>query len=231
MAINTTDNVKINSGVGVDGNSFTSSISNDELTNDDFLQLMITELKLQDPTKPMDSQQMLATQMQMSTINTNQETIKAMQALTSAFSQSSLSNAANVIGKNIEDGNINESGINKAYTVRSVENIDGEVSVRAQEILYIEDKIKLIDTNDSGNDKIVEYNVNGEILDENGVPTGEKVVLQEPGKPLLRDGSLVIMDENNEELASHNYGLVGAAVPVYSDQLTDIPFGAITKIF
>lgn len=225
------DNVQINTSTGVDGNSYTTSISNDELTNDDFLQLMITELKLQDPTKPMDSQQMLATQMQMSTINTNQETIKAMQALTTAFSQSSLSNAANVIGKNIEDGNINESGINKAYTVRSVENIDGDIQVRAQEILYIEDKIKLTDSNDSSNDKIVEYNVSGELLGEDGLPTGQKVALVEPGKPLLRDGNLVILDENNEELTSHNYALVGASVPVYSDQLTDIPFSAITKIF
>lgn len=227
----TTDNVQVNSSTGVDGNSFTTSISNDQLTNDDFLQLMITELKLQDPTKPMDSQQMLATQMQMSTINTNQETIKAMQALTTAFAQSSLSNAANVIGKNVEDGNLNEAGINKAYTVRSVENINGEIQVRAQEILYIEDKIKLVDPNDSTKDKIVEYNVNGELLDENGKATGEKIALQEPGKPLLRDGKLVILDANNEELSSHNYERVGASVPVYSDQLTNIPFSTITKIF
>ncbi|MDZ7819063.1 MAG: flagellar hook capping FlgD N-terminal domain-containing protein [Aliarcobacter sp.] len=49
------DNIQVNSSVGIDGNSYTSAISNDQLTNDDFLKLMIQELKLQDPTKPMDS--------------------------------------------------------------------------------------------------------------------------------------------------------------------------------
>ena len=66
------DNIQVNSNVGIDGNSYTSAISNDQLTNDDFLKLMIQELKLQDPTKPMDSQKMLSTQMQMSAMNTNQ---------------------------------------------------------------------------------------------------------------------------------------------------------------
>ena len=58
------DDIKINSSVGIDGNSYTNAISNDQLTNNDFLKLMIQELKLQDPTKPMDSAKMLSTQMQ-----------------------------------------------------------------------------------------------------------------------------------------------------------------------
>ena len=38
------------------GNKYTQSVSNDSLTTNDFLKLMIEELKLQDPTKPMDIQ-------------------------------------------------------------------------------------------------------------------------------------------------------------------------------
>ncbi len=226
-----TDNIAINSSTGLDGNSYTSSISNDTLTNDDFLTLMIQELKLQDPTKPTDSAQMLSTQMQMSTINTNQETIKAMQSLQQAFSQTALSNAASVIGKNIEDGNIGEDGINKAYIVRSVENNDGDVQVRAQQILYIEDKIKLTDPDDSSNDILLDYNVNGEIIDSTGTKTGQKVVLNNPGEPIIKNGSLVIFDSDNVEVTDHNYKLAGLTSAVYSDQLTDIPFSQISKIF
>lgn len=225
------NDIQINSNVGVDGNSYTSSISNDQLTNEDFLKLMIQELKLQDPTKPMDSTKMLSTQMQMSTISTNQETIKAMQSLQTSFSQTALSNAAGIIGKNIEDGNIGEDGITKAYTVRSVETVDGEVQVRAQQILYLEDRIILEDKSDATKNQLINYNINGEILDENGVKTGNKIVLTSPGMPLVSDGKLIILDDNNEVVDDHNYTLGGGSTPVYSDQLTTLPFSSITKIF
>jgi flagellar basal-body rod modification protein FlgD len=174
---------------------------------------------------------MLSTQMQMSTIGTNQETIKAMQSLQTTFSQTALSNAAGIIGKNIEDGNIGEDGITKAYTVRSVENVDGVVQVRAQQILYLEDKIILQDPSDASKNQVINYDVNGEILDDKGVKTGKKVVLTNPGEPLVSDGKLTILDKNNDKVTTHNYVLAGVSTPVYSDQLTTLPFSNITKIF
>lgn len=225
------DNIQINSNVGIDGNSYTSAISNDQLTNEDFLKLMIQELKLQDPTKPMDSAKMLSTQMQMSTLSMNQEMIKAMQSIQTAFTQTSLSNATAMIGKNIEDGNVGTNGVTKAYTVRSIENVDGEVYVKAQEILYLEDRIVLQDPENSENNKIINYNVNGEILDEDGNKTGDKIVLTSPGMPLVSDGKLTILDEDNVTIKEHNYVLAGVTVPVYSDVLTTLPLDSVKKIF
>lgn len=224
-------NIEVNSAVGVDGNSYTTAISNDKLSNDDFLKLMIQELKLQDPTKPMDSAQMLSTQMQMSQMNTNQEMIKAMQSMQTAFTQSSLSNASGIIGKNIEDGNIGSSGSSKAYTVRSVESVDGEIQVKAQEMLYLEDRVIVPDTTDATKSSVVNYNAAGEILDSTGKKTGEKIVLTKPGLPLVSDGKLTVLDANNEKITNHKYTLAGVTVPVYSDQLTTLPFSNITKIF
>ncbi len=225
------DNMQVNTNVGIDGNSYTSSINNDQLTNDDFLKLMIQELKLQDPTKPMDSAKMLSTQMQMSTISTNQEMIKAMQSMQTAFTQTALSNATGIIGKNIEDGNVGEDGVSKAYTVRSIENVDGEIQVKAQQILYLEDRVVIPDSTDATKSQIVNYNVNGEILDANGNKTGNKIVLTSPGVPLVSDGKLTILDGNNEKVEDHKYTLAGVSVAVYSDQLTSIPFSTISKIF
>lgn len=225
------DDIKINSSVGIDGNSYTNAISNDQLTNNDFLKLMIQELKLQDPTKPMDSAKMLSTQMQMSTISTNQEMMKVMQSMQTAFTQSSLSNASGIIGRNIEDGNVGENGITKAYTVRSVENIDGVIQVKAQQILYLEDRLVLKDPSDATKDQVIEYNLLGEILDANGKATGNKVVLTAPGRPLQSDGKITILDENNEKITDHKYELTGFSVPVYSDQMTSMPFSSVTKIF
>ena len=223
--------IQVNTNVGVDGNTYTSAISNDQLTNNDFLKLMIQELKLQDPTKPMDSAKMLSTQMQMSTIATNQEMMKAMQSMQTAFTQTALSNATGIIGKNIEDGNIGEDGVTKAYTVRSIENVNGEIQVKAQQILYLEDRIVLQDPSDATKNKIVDYDLNGEILDENGNKTGKKLVLTAPGTPLVSDGKLTILDENNEKITDHKYALAGVTTPVYSDKMTSLPFSSITKIF
>ncbi len=223
--------VEVNSKVGIDGNSYTTAISNDKLSNDDFLKLMIQELKLQDPTKPMDSAQMLSTQMQMSSINTNQEMIKAMQGMQTAFTQSSLSNASGIIGKNIEDGNIGADGVSKAYTVRSVENVDGVIQVKAQQILYLEDRIVIPDATDATKSKVVNYNAAGEILDDKGVKTGNKIVLSKPGQPVVSDGKLTILDENNKIITDHKYTLAGVSAAIYSEQLTTLPFSNITKIF
>lgn len=219
------DAVTVSSSTGIDGSSYTTAVSNDQLTNEDFLTLMIEELKMQDPTSPMDTQTMLDTQMQMSSMNTNLKTIETMEALAETFSQSALSNAAAVIGKNIEDGNVGDDGINKAYTVRSVENVDGEVSVKAQQILYIEDQVRDADGN------IITYDLNGEILDASGNQTGYKVALEAVGNVILKDGLPVILDENFEEVTDSEYTMNGSVLPVYSDQLVSIGFNSITKIF
>lgn len=222
-----TDNVEVSSSVGLDGNSYTTAISNDKLTNEDFLKLMLEELKMQDPTKPMDSQQMLDSQMQMSNIETNLTLAASMETLTAAFTQSALSNASNLIGQSIEDGNINEAGINKAYTVRSVSS-DGEggITVTAQEILYLED----IMVDSEGN--LIDYNTAGEILDSEGNTTGQKVVIGYPGQiDLDEDGKPIILDADNEVVADSTYVLSGQTRAVYSDQLSEIPFSSITRVF
>jgi flagellar basal-body rod modification protein FlgD len=157
--------------------------------------------------------------------------IKAMQSMQTAFTQSSLSNASGIIGKNIEDGNIGSDGVSKAYTVRSVENIDGTIQVKAQQMLYVENRVIVPSAADATKSEIVDYNAAGEILDSKGVKTGNKIVLTSPGVPLLSDGKLTILDENNVKLTSHKYTLAGVTAPVYSDQLTTMPFSSITKIF
>lgn len=224
--INTT--AVTNSTTDAYGNTYTQSVSNDSLTTNDFLKLMIEELKLQDPTKPMDSAKMLSTQMQMSTLNANMEMIKALQAIQTAFSQSSLSTATGIIGKNIEDGSTNSNGALRAYNVQSIENVDGEIMATAKEWLYLYNGIVL---KDGDTYKSAQYNENGEIINENGKKTGQSISLESLGKPALKDGKLVIKDENGKELDSHNYELSGKNTIVLSDESVTIPFNKITRIF
>ena len=219
-----------NSVTGTDsyGNKYTQSVSNDSLTTNDFLKLMIEELKLQDPTKPMDSAKMLSTQMQMSTLNANMEMIKALQSIQTAFTQSSLSTATGVIGKNIENGSTNKDGALKAFTVESIENVDGEIQVVAREWLYLHNGISLKDGDEL---KAANYDETGNLFDEKGEKTGQTIVLESLGKPLVKDGKLVVKDADGNEVSDHKYVANGISTVVVSDEIVSMPFSSITKIF
>ena len=219
-----------NSVTGTDsyGNKYTQSVSNDSLTTNDFLKLMIEELKLQDPTKPMDSAKMLSTQMQMSTLNANMEMIKALQSIQTAFTQSSLSTATGVIGKNIENGSTNKDGALKAFTVESIENVDGEIQVVAREWLYLHNGISLKDGDEL---KAANYDETGNLYDEKGEKTGQTIDLESLGKPLVKDGKLVVKDADGNEVADHKYVASGKSNVVVSSETTTFPFSSITKIF
>lgn len=219
-----------NSVTGTDsyGNKYTQSVSNDSLTTNDFLKLMIEELKLQDPTKPMDSAKMLSTQMQMSTLNANMEMIKALQSIQTAFTQSSLSTATGVIGKNIENGSTNKDGALKAFTVESIENVDGEIQVVAREWLYLHNGISYKDGDEL---KAANYDEAGNLYNEKGEKTGQTIVLESLGKPLVKDGKLVVKDADGNEVSDHKYVASGKSTVVVSDEIVSMPFSSITKIF
>ena len=210
------------------GNKYTQSVSNDSLTTNDFLKLMIEELKLQDPTKPMDSAKMLSTQMQMSTLNANMEMIKALQSIQTAFTQSSLSTAVGVIGKDVENGSTNKDGALKAFTVESIENVDGEIQVVAREWLYLHNGISLKDGDEL---KAANYDETGNLFDEKGEKTGQTIVLESLGKPLVKDGKLVVKDADGNEVSDHNYLVSNKASAILSSETTSMPFSSITKIF
>lgn len=129
----TTSGVTTTSTTGANGSTYTTAVSNDKLTNQDFLKLMLEEMKMQDPTKPMDSQNMLNSQMQMSSIETNLAMVNAMTSLQNSFSQMSISTAANMVGRIVEDGTYNDAGDPKGYMVSAVELNNGEITLKGYE--------------------------------------------------------------------------------------------------
>jgi len=129
-----TDGISTSTATTSTGQSYTSAISNDGLTNEDFLTLMLEELKLQDPTSPVDSASMLDSQMQMSSIQTNLSTIEAMESLQNSFSQMALASATDVIGRIVENGSYGDSGAPKGFSITSVESVDGEIIAKGYEI-------------------------------------------------------------------------------------------------
>jgi flagellar basal-body rod modification protein FlgD len=82
------------------GNSPTSTTANSNLSlnGSDFIQMMLTELKNQDPMNPTDSQALLS---QMSSIGQLQSADQLQSTLTSFSFQNQMSSAGNLIGKTV----------------------------------------------------------------------------------------------------------------------------------
>jgi len=78
---------------------------NSQLTNENFLQLFMEELKNQDPTNPMDTDKMLEQTSQISNLESNQNLQQTLNKLTSQLSQSQTLNSINAIGKMGDTGN------------------------------------------------------------------------------------------------------------------------------
>jgi flagellar basal-body rod modification protein FlgD len=222
------ENVVTQSSTGVDGNAFTTSVSNDQLTSEDFLMLMLEEMKMQDPTKPMDSQQLMDSQLKMSTIESNVEMADAMKSLQQSYAASALSSAANMIGHIVEDGSVNDRGMLKSYKVETVENKDGELYLNAKEITGIKDSLINTET-----ESLVLYDSDGYIY-ENDTKTNYRVQLDHEGRFTYNDsGTLKIIDENGDVVTDE--AILSKYIPgqsgfTYADASSLIPISNVKEV-
>jgi len=223
------DNVQTSSNVDQYGNSYTTGVSNDTLTNDDFLKLMLTELQYQDPTKPMDSAGMMDSQLKMSSIETNLEMATAMKALQQSFAQTSLSSATNLMGRTIENGQTSDSGALKSYKVNTVELQDGDVYLNAQEIIGIRDMVL-----NPATSSYMNFDENGQMYDGNGGKLDEFIALDSDGKVIANsDGIVPVVDSEGNEVVKaegEEYQYKGSDF-VYSDASVTIAYNDITKVY
>lgn len=168
--MSTTSSVTTSSGTDAYGNTYTTALSNDKLESSDFITLMLTQLKLQDPTSAVDSSTMLNTQLQLSTLEASTATVKAMESLQSTFEQSALTNSAGLIGNIVENGDTDDEGNAKQYKISSVAMNDGTISLTAYELtgyydVYYFDEVSSdsnIVSSDNENSSITLTNANGD---------------------------------------------------------------------
>ena len=132
--MSTTTSVTTSSATDAYGNSYTTAVSNDELQSEDFITLMLTELKLQDPTNTTDSSEIMDSQLKLANLEASTKTVEAMESLQTSYQQSALSNSASLIGNIVENGNTNDEGNAKQYKVASVSMNDGTITLSAYEL-------------------------------------------------------------------------------------------------
>lgn len=74
------------------------------LGKDDFMKLLLVELKYQDPTEPMDSEKILSQTSQLATLEASSNTNKALEALATALNSSRDFSTISAIGKIADTG-------------------------------------------------------------------------------------------------------------------------------
>ena len=93
-------------GTSYTGSTSTTTAAEDKsnLSKDDFLKLLLLELKYQDPTQPMDSEKILSQTSQLATLESAENTNKALETLASALSSSMQYSGIAAIGKLADTG-------------------------------------------------------------------------------------------------------------------------------
>ena len=112
----------------VNGNSSTQQSSSSQLqqqtlSQSDFLKLMVTQMTNQDPTKPMDSTQMVAQMAQFSQVAATQELQQSFDSLASNLTGDQFVRAASLVGQEVlvpsAAGKLTDGALNGAVNVGS----------------------------------------------------------------------------------------------------------------
>lgn len=124
---------KITDLIGAAENSAGGRKVNKELGKDAFLQLLVAQLKNQDPMKPMEDTAFIAEMAQFSSLEQMQNMNKLMEK---QLGFSSLSQASNMIGKEVTLMQVNEE------TNKPISGKVDEIRSRSGEIYVVIDKVE-----------------------------------------------------------------------------------------
>lgn len=113
------------SAVSAVGNAIsnTKKAAKKELDQSDFLNLLTTQLTMQDPTKPYDSSSMLQQMANLTSLNSNQTLQKTVQSLQTSFGNTQLIQASMLVGREVQ--------IESQTGLLSSEGLKGSVSLPA----------------------------------------------------------------------------------------------------
>lgn len=115
------DAVNGNSSSSSSSSSSTGQLQQQTLNQSDFLKLMVTQMTNQDPTKPMDSTQMVAQMAQFSQVAATQELQSSFDSLASNLTGDQFVRAAALVGQEVlvpsTAGKLEDSSMNGAVNV------------------------------------------------------------------------------------------------------------------
>lgn len=104
MAIDAYGNTLTTSSAATTTSAATAAVDKTSLSKDDFLKLLMLELKYQDPTQPMDSEKILSQTSQLATLESSTNTNKALETLAASLTSSMQYSGISAIGKIADTG-------------------------------------------------------------------------------------------------------------------------------
>lgn len=139
------DGIGMNTTTGVTNQI--SSPSGEVMGKDDFLNLLVTQLKYQDPLNPTDSTQFTAQLAQFSALEAQENTNSLLESLLTSQTETNNARALNYIGKTVYAYG---SGIDHAQGVEDPINFNLESNANVVYVNIYDDSRTLIKTIDSG---------------------------------------------------------------------------------
>lgn len=116
MAVDAISNVNTATQTSTTTSTATTDTNEATLNYDSFLKLLVAQMKNQDPTDPMDAGEQMS---QLASFSTVEQAIKTNKHLESLIQETSMSQAANLIGKHITSADGETKGIVKAVEINS----------------------------------------------------------------------------------------------------------------
>ena len=116
MSVDRVDSLKTTPPVSTPNTASTSDAKESNLNYDSFLKLLVAQMKNQDPTDPVDASEQMS---QLATFSSVEQAIKTNTHLESLIRETSLSQAASLIGKHITSADGETKGIVKSVDVNS----------------------------------------------------------------------------------------------------------------
>lgn len=217
---------------GISGLTTTSTDSSKKnkdpsaLGQEQFLQLMTTQLNHQDPFKPMDNGQFLGQIAQFGTVNGINELLKSFDTFSGNIQSGQALQASNLIGRDVL-ANTNQGWLDAGGSVTGAVNLD--TSVNNMSVNIYSSNGDLVNKVDLGPQAagLVGFNWNGNNLDGQAMPAGRyrfEVEVNQAGKTQTLDPSMAA------RVSSLSLGTAGSPMQVELEHLGQFAFSDIKQI-
>ncbi|RUL76123.1 flagellar hook assembly protein FlgD [Dyella choica] len=213
------------SGLSLTGSTVTSTPSGTSMTQSDFLQLLTTQLKSQDPTKPMDNSQMAAELAQFAQLGTLQNIQSGLTGLSSNLSSdlqtSQVLSSASLVGRQVlvPSSTLAYSG----STVNGAVN----VSTASDVVVSIKDNSgNVVNTIDLGPQQagLAQFSWNGKDSSGNAVASGTYTISASNG------GRSALPTYAAGEVTGVGYGGSGTGTYLQVAGIGGVPLGQVVQI-